>query len=315
MITHRPARSLSRRTVLAGVAGGSLGVALAARSNHVIAQDATPIADPDAVTVQRDVAYGDVDRESQLLDVYLPPAGGDPRPAVVLFHGGAWMYGISGRADMDVPARALAAAGYVAVNVEYRRTGDPAGAYLWPDQLDDAQRAVRWVRANADSYGVDPERVGAYGHSAGAHLASMLGVRETRDDTDAALAGISSRVSSVVALAGHFDLTIPYPQQFDRDSVTALLGGTVEEVPDAYSDASPVTWVDADASPFLIIHGGADDMNPPVQARTMVDALHGAAIDVIYAELARGDHFTVAEWPIAGPWALTFLDVSLRPDV
>jgi acetyl esterase/lipase len=71
------------------------------------------------------------------------------------------------------------------------------------------QRVVRWVRANAAMSNVDPDRIGAYGHYAGAHRASMLGARDTRDDSDPTLAGISSRVSCVVALAGHFDLTIP----------------------------------------------------------------------------------------------------------
>ncbi len=173
---------------------------------------------------------------------------------------------------------------------------------------------MRWVRANAAAYGVDPERVGAYGHSAGAHLAALLGVREARDDTDPALAGISSRVPSVVALAGHFDLGIPYPQEFDRQSVAALLGGTAEDVPDAYRDASPLTWVDGDSAAFLIMHGGADDMNPVTYVREMVDALHEANVETVYAEFPRADHFTIADWTTAGPWTTTFLNGQLHPE-
>jgi acetyl esterase/lipase len=314
MSIHWHTRSMSRRTALAGLAGGGLGGVLAATGHRAAAQDATPTAAADDVTMERDVAYGDVDPESQVLDVYRPPARDEPRPAVMLFHGGGWKYGVSGRIDMTLPARMLARAGYVAFNVEYRRTGDPAAEYRWPDQLDDVQRAVRWARANADTYGVDPDRFGAYGHSAGAHLASMLGVRETRDDTDAALAGFSSKVSCVVALAGHFDLTIPYPQLFDQDAIATLLGGTLDENPDAYRDASPVTWVDAESAPFLIIHGGTDDAPFPISARTMVDALHEAAVDAVHAEFALGDHFSVASWSTAGPWTLTFVGINLRPD-
>ena len=96
--------------------------------------------------------------------------------------------------------------------------------------------------------------------------------------------------------------------------MVALLGGTAEEVPDAYRDASPLTWVDEESAPFLVVHGGADDMNPVAHAREMVDALHEAGVEVVYAELPSADHFTVADWSIAGPWTLTFLDRHLRPE-
>jgi acetyl esterase/lipase len=314
MTSRRPSAPVSRRAVLTGLAGGGVGSVLLATGNHVAAQDATPAASADDVRAEYGVAYGNDDRDSQVLDVYLPTERDAPRPAIMLFHGGAWTYGLSGRGDFSLTALALARAGYVAFNVEYRRTRDPVGEYRWPDQLDDVQQAARWVRAHAERYNVDPDRIGAFGHSAGAHLASMLGTRETRDDADAALAGISSRVSCVVALAGHFDLSIPYPQEFDRNAIATLVGGTLDEVPDAYRDASPVTWVDADSAPFLIIHGGSDDAPFPMSARSMVDALHDAAVDVVYAEFARGDHFSVAGWPTAGPWTLTFLDAYLQPE-
>ncbi len=314
MTTCIGAHTVSRRTALTGVAGGVLGVAFPRPAIHASAQDASPDPGPDGVSVEYGVVYGEIQGRPLLLDVYRPADRDVPRPAVLVFHGGGWTYGISGPSDMEVPARALATAGYVTFNVSYRRTGDPAGEYIWPDQLDDVQRSVRWVRANAAMYGVDPDRIGAYGHSAGAHLASMLGVRETRDDSDATLAGISSRVSWVVALAGQFDLTIPYSNDFARDAVVALLGGGLEDVPDAFGDASPVTWTGAESASFLIIHGGADDQIMPIQARTMVGALQSATVDVVYAALAHADHFTVAAWPISGPWSLTFFDLNLRPD-
>jgi dipeptidyl aminopeptidase/acylaminoacyl peptidase len=173
---------------------------------------------------------------------------------------------------------------------------------------------VRWVRANADRYGVDPERVGAYGHSAGGHLAALLGVRETRDTSDPEVADSSSRVACVVTIAGHLDLSIPYPGEFDRQSLVALLGGTPEEVPEAYQDASPITWVDEESAPFLVIHGGADDMNPVAHARHMVDALHEVGVEVVSVELPTGNHFSVASWFVAGPWTHTFFAVMLHPE-
>jgi acetyl esterase/lipase len=286
-----------RRLVAAALALPVAGFAIRTQ-----AQDATP-----ATATETGIAYADRDGTPLLLDVYLPTSGTPPFPAVLLFHGGAWTYGISGPMDMAGPAAALAADGYAAFNIAYRLTGDPAGAHVWPDQLDDAQQAVRWVRANAERYGIDPNRVAAYGHSAGGHLASHLGVRETRDDSEPGLAGISSRVQGVISIAGHMDFGIPYPQEFDRESVTALLGGAIDEIPDVYADASPITWVDGSSAPFLIIHGGADDMNPPAHARTMAAALQEAGVTVVSVEDAVGNHFTVADWSNAGPWTLAFL--------
>ena len=265
------------------------------------AQHATP-----SPTTERGIAYADRDGTPLLLDVYVPASGEPPFPAVLLFHGGAWTFGISGPMDMAGPARAMADAGYVAFNVSYRLTGDPEGEHVWPDQLDDAQEAVRWVRAHADRYGVDPDRIAAYGHSAGGFLASHLGVRETRDGSTAELAGVSSRVNGVITIAGQSDLTIPYTQDFDREAVVALLGGTIEEKPDLWAEASPISFVDGDSAPFLIIHGGRDTM-PIAQARTMAAALQVTGITVVSVEDAAGDHFTVADWAQAGPWTLTFL--------
>jgi len=113
------------------------------------AQDATP-----DVESQQGEVYGEVDGEPLLLDVYRPPARDTPRPAVVLFPG----WGAS-RISLIAQALELARAGYVAFAVDYR--------WDWPEFIDDAQLAVRWVRANADGYGVDPERICAYGWSAG----------------------------------------------------------------------------------------------------------------------------------------------------
>jgi acetyl esterase/lipase len=266
------------------------------------------------ITTELDVVYGTVGGEALHLDIYHPPARAELRPAIVLLHPGAWTCGQGDRRLMEEPARLLAAAGYVAFNVDYRLTSEPCGDHVWPDQLDDVQRAVRWVRSRAEHYGVDPARVGAYGHSAGGHLAAMLGVRETRDDSDPTLAGISSRVACVVALAGHFDLSLWYPQGADRQSVVRLLVRAHPNVLDALHDASPLTWVNPHSAPFLVIHGGADAKNPVAHARRMVDALHAAGVEVVYAELPQDNHFSVAAWPVAGPWALTFFAVHLRPE-
>ncbi len=265
-----------------------------------------PSAHP-GVDEQVDVVYGVVADEPLLLDVYRPPARAAPRPAMVLVHGGGMWTG--SRADMADPARQLARAGYVAFAVDYRLVDAAAARHRWPAQLDDVQLAVRWVRANAGRYGVDPQRVGAYGWSAGGQLAALLGARDTRD---LALANTDypSRVACVVDLAGDVDLTA-YNLPPAMDEVVALLGGTPAEVPARYRDVSPLSWIDTRTVPFLVIHGLQDDVVPIAQSRLLVSALRTAAVEVEYTELSGAGHGDLT-WARVGSAALTFLGRHLR---
>lgn len=297
---------VSRRALLAALAATPL-LPLTPASSAAVTVNAQGVTRRDA-----DVVYGEADGEPLLLNVHRPAAADVPRPAVILIHGGGWTQGYDDRNGMEQPARDLAAAGYVAFNVAYRLMDGTPGYNVWPAQLDDVQLAVRWIRANADDYGVDPERIGSYGFSAGGQLAAMLGLRETRDAADPDLADYSSRVACVVNLAGNMDLTLPLPA--DPQIYLTFLGGTPDEEPDAYRDASPLSWVDADSAPFLILHGDADDINPPEHARRMVDALQAAGIEVIYEELPDADHFAVNDWSIGGPRILDFLADHLQPE-
>ncbi len=286
---------ITRRSVLAAsVAARLLPLA---RPNGVLAE--LP------VTTKLGVVYGEVDGVELLLDLYCPPSRAEPRPAVVLLHSGAMMFG--SRAELSDHAMAMAKAGYVAFNIDYRLV-DAAGRNAWPAQLDDAQRAVRWVRANAATYGVDPERICAYGHSAGGNLAAQLGMRDTRDNGDPALTTFSSRVACVIDLAAETDLTIPSMVPNGDAIFVLLLGGTPEEVPDAYRDLSPITHVDAETAPFLIFHGADDEFVSVVHSRRLTDALHEAGIAVIYAEFPRAGHFVWLEWERSSLETLAFLE-------
>jgi acetyl esterase/lipase len=266
-----------------------------------------PSADP-VVDEQVDVVYGIVADEPLPLDVYRPPARPAPRPAMVLVHGGGMWSG--SRADMADPARHLARAGYVAFAVDYRLVDAAAARHRWPAQLDDVQLAVRWVRANAGRYGVDPERVGAYGWSAGGQLAALLGTRDTRD-LALANADYPSRVACVVDLAGDVDLTA-YTLPPALDEVVALLGGTPAEVPARYRDVSPLSWIDTRTVPFLVIHGLRDDVVPIVQSRRLVSGLRMVGAEVEYTELPGAGHGDLT-WSRVGSAALTFLGRHLRP--
>ena len=98
------------------------------------------------------------------------------------------------------------------------------------------------------------------------------------------------------------------------DRLATLPDDVLALVPEAYRDASPITWVDAESAPFLIIHGGADPMISVEHARRMTDALHVAEVEVVSIEIPAGSHFSVAWWFAAGPWTRTFFSVTLHPD-
>jgi acetyl esterase/lipase len=210
----------------------------------------------------------------------------------------------------------LAQAGYVAFNVNYRLFTED-GHNAWPAQLDDAQRVVRWVQTNAATYGVDPARVAAFGHSSGAQLAAFLGTRDTRDNTDPTLTDVSGRVTCVVDVAGSMDLTIPFPDAEENALNATILGGTAEAPPDAaaYRNFSPITFVDGQTVPFLILHGLADVDCPIAHSRLMTVALQGAGVEVFTAEIAGYSHRSIVDWTAIGPITQAFLGRQLQPEV
>jgi acetyl esterase/lipase len=291
---------LTRRSAIgrAAAAGAALGLT---RISSAIAQNATPPAGQSPLSLA--VVYGEADGTQLLVDIERPKTPGSLRPAVILIHGGALMFGA--RSDLFGFQVSLADAGYVSFSIEYRLFNPDTGVNRWPAQLDDAQRAVRWVRANAAAYGVDPKRIAVLGHSSGASLAAFLGNRDTRDNSDSALAGFSSRVACVVDIAGAMDVRTPYP-----DMPTAALGDApgVASSPAALADFSPITFVDAKTAPFLILHGGADPLCPLAQSKEMAETLQTAGVEVVFGVFPGRDHFSIVDWTLIGPEILAFLD-------
>ena len=303
----------SRRTLLTAAALASLSAAPRVRPRAIAAQAATPTA-ADSAMHDTNVVYGEVDETKLLLDVYRPVTPGSSRPAVIVIHGGGWTEGFADRAYVAPFAEHLAEAGYVAFNIDYRLMNGEPGHNVWPSQLNDVQRAVRWVRANAEEYGVDPERIASLGHSAGGQLASLLGVRETNDWSDPSAERFSSRVNAAIDLSGDIDLALPYPSAFDNQLVRDYLGGSVEDIPDVFREASPVTWVNAETVPFLVIHSANDEINPVAHAHALVAALHEARVETAFVELGHGGHMATAEWDTSGPWILAFLMSQFAAD-
>jgi acetyl esterase/lipase len=225
------------------------------------------------VVVEREIAFGKGGDMELKLDLAMPKEGDGPFPAVVCIHGGGWVGG--DRKQMAQTIEALARRGYVAVSPDYRL----APASRFPAPIEDCKAAVRWLRANAKKYRINPERVGAIGLSAGAHLACLLGVTRKEDglEGEGGNADESSAVQSVVSFFGPTDLTQPV---WNRDAIdknlVPLLGGTPDEVPDDYRRASPVTYVRKGAPPFLFLHGTEDRIVPLDQSRQLAAKLQKA---------------------------------------
>jgi dipeptidyl aminopeptidase/acylaminoacyl peptidase len=144
--------------------------------------------------------------------------------------------------------------------------------------------AVRWIRASASKYGVDPDRVGAFGHSAGAQLAALIGMEDTRDNSDPALAKYSSRVQAVVDVSGPSDFTTNHDADGDQ-FLANFLGASFTQNPEAWREASPVFHVSKKDAPFLIFHGTKDEDVPIAQAQELYDKLKSAGVPVSFTKV------------------------------
>jgi acetyl esterase/lipase len=238
--------------------------------------------------IREGLTYGPNERND--LDLFLPKDDGKSlRPAVIVIHGGAWRGG--DKKDMRILAEPLAQRGYVVAAINYRL----APKWSYPAQLDDCQRAVRWLRKNAKEFRVDPKRFGAAGASAGGHLALLFGTREVRDDSDADLKGISSKVQCVLSICGPTDLTDKRYAQAARDSdlgkiLIEFIGKPYDEEPNLWKEASPIYHVSPDDAPTFIIHGDQDSIVPFEQSVRFAEALRKVGVEVQLVAIKGMDH-------------------------
>ncbi|MFN3653254.1 MAG: alpha/beta hydrolase fold domain-containing protein [Armatimonadota bacterium] len=264
-----------------------------------------------APMVNNDVQYGEAGGERLLLDVYQPEGEG-PHPAVMIVHGGGWAGG--NKRGHQHTGNLLASHGYVAFSVGYRF----APKHPFPAAVDDVQRAVRWVRAHAKEYRIDPERIGALGDSAGGHLVSMLGASDTRDNSVPELSRYSSRVRAVVNYYGPTELERMWKTELVRDLLRNFLGGPPEEKRDNYRAASPYEKLDRRTAPHLIFHGTADQIVPEEQAHLLHEKLRKNDVEstlVIFEGAGHGWSPTSSEGQRAEREILAFFARHLKKEM
>lgn len=219
------------------------------------------------ITVTEDIRYKEGDSEAWKLDLAMPANfGSELRPALVIVHGGGWR---GGSKSVDVYQKMMvdyAQQGYVVININYRLLDEAE----FPACIEDVKTAVRWLRAHADQYQVDPDRIGAYGHSAGAHLAMMLAMAP--DSAGLEGEGWNEYSSMVnVAAAGS------PPTELGRDT------------PMAKEEWWPIGYISGDHPPLFLIQGTEDPVVRPELTTDFVEKMKGMGADITYMEL-EGEH-------------------------
>ena len=257
---------------------------------------------PAGIKVHSDLAYVPNGHARQKLDLYVPENSGPPTPVIVWIHGGAWRVGskagsVPALSFMEVPALGFPANGYALASINYRLSQHA----VFPAQIEDCKAAIRWLRANAKTYNLDPDHIGVWGASAGGHLAALLGT--TADVEDLAGTGgnpdQSSRVQAVVDFFAPIDFLqvdahslpgSPLVHNSPDSPESQLIGGPIQENAEKVKRANPLTYVSKNAPPFLIVHGEQDSVIPIHQSDLLHDALKQAHCTVSLLRIPGADH-------------------------
>ncbi|MGK0240534.1 MAG: acetyl esterase/lipase [Candidatus Pelagisphaera sp.] len=255
--------------------------------------------------------YGD--RELKL-DLYKPKNQSEALPAIVCIHGGGWKGGT--KKHFGKHAKTLAESGYVVVSIDYRLSGEAP----FPAHIMDCKAAVRWLRANADTYGVDPKRIGATGQSAGGHLAALLatsgGVAEL--EGDGGNAGFSSTIQAAVPMGAQSDLETDRIRSMTAQSGAAIwhafLNGSLDENEALYQLASPRRHLDAEDPPMMFMTGGKDNMDTHASPIRADMRRLGISTGLLVIPGAPHPFLTNEQWrDLALNTAVFFFDQQFKP--
>jgi acetyl esterase/lipase len=294
-------RRLALPTAILAICGLFTGLAPAQKAKLAV---------PATVTLEPNIEYTNPDGQHLQLDIARPKSGDGPFPAILCIHGGGFRAG--NRQSYDALCLRLAEQGYVAATVSYRL----APKYQFPAAIHDVKAAVRWLRANAKKYNIDPHRIGVTGGSAGGHLAQFLAVTaDVKDfEGDGGNAEQSSGVACVVNYYGPSDFTKSYGKSVDAAQVLPLwLGGDLEKARHKHIISSPLNWVTPHAAPTLCIHGTEDKYVAHEQAVWMIDRLKACDVEAELLTLQGAGHgFRGKDAEIAEKAMLAFFAKHLK---
>ena len=246
---------------------------------------------PEGTRILRDIEYVPNGYVRQKLDLYLPKPKEDtgPLPLIVWVHGGAWLAG----SKENCPAVRFLRQGYAAASINYRLSQHA----IFPAQIEDCKAAIRFLRAKAEKYNIDPNRIGVWGASAGGHLVALLGTTgDVKEFDKGPNLQVSSRIQAVCDFFGPTDLTKMslFPSSMDHDAPDSpeskLIGGPVQENKETCKRANPITYVSKGDPPFLICHGDKDMLVPHNQSELLYDALKKAGVNVKFHTVKGGGH-------------------------
>jgi len=262
---------------------------------------------PAGVRVMKDMEYGQGSGRPLLLDLYLPEKSENPSPLIIWIHGGAWL---AGSKDGGSPALQFTTTGFAVAHVGYRLSGEAA----FPAQINDCKGAIRWLRANAKQYNINPEKFLVWGSSAGGHLAALVGTTGNVKDLEGTVNDLkeSSRVQAVIDWFGPTDLLRMNETESDRrhdapnSAESRLIGGPILENKDKAAKASPTTYITKDMPHFLIMHGDHDLEVPIRQSEILAEAIKKAGADVTFIAMKGAGH------GFGGPQAMDPVRVFLK---
>jgi acetyl esterase/lipase len=274
-----------------------------------------------AIKLVREVNYATAGDEKLLLDIAVPPGDG-PFPCVVCFHGGAWRGGSrkdlsGGFKDRNGKPHAswievIAAKGYVAAAVSYRL----APSHKFPAMIEDARAAIRFLRANAETYKVNQDKIAALGFSAGGHLALLAGLCDKSVGFDVGEnLNVSGKAQCVVDFFGPTDLALYAKSEGIEDGyLVPVFGKECTTDPAIYRKASPLTYVSKDAPPTLFLHGTLDLIVPVKHSETMHQALKdaGAVTEIHTVTFAGHGGWSDRDMARAQSIVFKFLDTHLK---
>ena len=247
-------------------------------------EESLPVAGMWSVKSYKSIEYKNVGGRPLLLDLHVPTEAKGKVPLLFYIHGGGWC---GGTKDDATNLAAFIKAGYAMSALDYRFSNEA----IFPAQIEDVKAALRWLRAHVGEFQLDPDRVGAWGHSAGGHLVSLLGVTGASRLFDVGdNLHVSSQVLGVGSVAGPMDLLSLANNDILPTYISDLFGGHPNTRKELAQSANPINHIDKDTPPFVIIHGEKDDMVPCQQAELLHAALNNKGIPSRLVIQAGIDH-------------------------